>query len=401
MNKKECVAMLLAGGQGTRLGILTKKLAKPAVPFGGKYRIIDFTLSNCANSGIDTVGVLTQYRPLALHSYIGIGSAWDLDREKGGVMVLPPFVRASGGEWYKGTANAVYQNLEFLDNYDPEFVLVLSGDHVYKMDYSNMLKFHRENNADATIAVIEVPIAEANRFGIMNTDANKKIIEFEEKPEHPKNNLASMGVYIFNYSLLKDYLIEDAKDSNSANDFGKNIIPKMLLSGRNLYAYPFRGYWKDVGTLESLWEANMDLLGEEPKFDLFDRSWRVYSVNPTQPPQYIADQSRVVDTLVNEGCMIYGQADHSVLFPGVYIGLGAQVKDSVIMPGARILSGAKINKAIIGADAIIGENSRIGTACKECSLDLSDIPLTVIGEGDLIPANSVLSGENLLGRVGK
>lgn len=384
--------MLLAGGQGTRLGILTRKIAKPAVPFGGKYRIIDFTLSNCANSGIDTVGVLTQYQPLALHSYIGIGSPWDLDRERGGVIVLPPFVKADGGQWYKGTANAVYQNFDYLENYLPEYVLVLSGDHVYKMDYSKMLEFHKQKNASLTIAVIEVAKEEASRFGIINTNEEKRIVEFQEKPKTPKSNLASMGVYIFNYDSLKQYLEEDAKDPLSTNDFGKDVIPRMLASEERIFAYPFRGYWKDVGTLESLWEANMDLLGQRPKFDLFDRSWRIYSVNPKQPPHYLGESSVVVDTLINEGCINYGKVCHSVIFPGVYIGKGAEVYDSVIMPGARIEDGAFVRKAIIGSDAIIGKNCQIGYL----NTDLKETPLTVVGEGE-----NVKSESNLVGKEGE
>lgn len=394
MNKKEWVAMLLAGGQGTRLGVLTKKLAKPAVPFGGKYRIIDFTLSNCVNSGIDTVGVLTQFQPLQLHSYIGIGGPWDLDRERGGVMVLPPFVRSDGGEWYKGTANAVYQNLGYLKNYQPDYVLVLSGDHVYKMDYGKMLEFHKLNKASATIAVIEVPIDEASRFGIMNTDIDKKIIDFEEKPKQPKSNLASMGVYIFNYDVLKKYLEEDANDSGSSNDFGKNIIPKMLLCGERMFAYPFDGYWKDVGTLESLWEANMDLLGPKPKFDLYDRNWRVYSVNPNQPPHYIAASSKVENSLVNEGCLVYGECYNSVLFPGVYIGKGAKVFDAVIMPGAKILEGAFVRKAIIGTDVVIGENCLIGKK----DMALQETPLTVVGDDEVVAPGLSLFGIHEQGR---
>jgi len=395
MNKKECIAMLLAGGQGTRLGVLTKKLAKPAVPFGGKYRIIDFTLSNCVNSGIDTVGVLTQFQPLQLHSYIGIGGPWDLDRERGGVMVLPPFVRSDGGQWYKGTANAVYQNLGYLETYQPEYVLVLSGDHVYKMDYGKMLEFHKNNNASATIAVIEVPIEEASRFGIMNTDSDKKIIDFEEKPKQPKNNLASMGVYIFNYDVLKKYLEEDANDPGSSNDFGKNIIPKMLISGERMFAYPFDGYWKDVGTLESLWEANMDLLGPKHKFDLYDRNWRVYSVNPNQPPHYIASSSKVENSLVNEGCLIYGECFNSVLFPGVYIGKGAKVYDAVIMLGAKILEGAFVRKAIIGTNAVISENCLIG----QKDILLQETPLTVVGDDEVVAPGLSVFGIHEQGRA--
>lgn len=357
MRKKECVAMLLAGGQGSRLGLLTKDLAKPAVPFGGKYRIIDFALSNCHNSDIDTVGVLTQYKPLALNSYIGIGSAWDLDRNGGGVYVLPPYVREHGGEWYKGTADAIFQNVNFIDLFDPEYVLVLSGDHIYKMDYSLMLDYHRDNQADATIAVIAVPWEEASRFGIMNTDSVNRITEFAEKPKQPQSNLASMGIYIFNWSVLRQYLIADGYDAASSHDFGKDIIPKMLNEGQSLMAYPFSGYWKDVGTLESFWEANMDLLADPPEFDLYDPAWRIYSVNPVQPPHYLAATAKVTSSIISEGCQIFGEVEHSVVFPGVYIGAGTKVTNSVIMPDVKIEADVIIDKAIIGRNAFISAGS--------------------------------------------
>jgi glucose-1-phosphate adenylyltransferase len=385
MPKKECIAMLLAGGQGSRLGVLTRKVAKPAVPFGGKYRIIDFALSNCTNSGIDTVGVLTQYQPLALNAYIGIGSPWDLNRRHGGVAVLPPFVRASGGEWYKGTANAVYQNIDFIENYDPKYVLVLSGDHIYKMDYAKLLDYHREKGATGTIAVIEVAWDEASRFGIMDVDASGAILEFEEKPSGPKSNLASMGVYIFNWPVLRHYLIEDERNPDSVNDFGKNIIPHMLDSKEPLFAYPFRGYWKDVGTLESLWEANMDLLGDSPALDLNERDWRIYSVNPNQPPQFIADSSQVQNSLVNEGCVVKGLIQGSVVFPGVSIGEGAEVYDSVLMPNVKIGDHAIIRKAIIGSNTSIGNCSAIGG-------EVPNLGLTVIGEDLGIAAKSRVQG---------
>ena len=385
MPKKECIAMLLAGGQGSRLGVLTRRVAKPAVPFGGKYRIIDFTLSNCTNSGIDTVGVLTQYQPLALNAYIGIGSPWDLDRRHGGVAVLPPFVRATGGEWYKGTANAVYQNIDFIENYDPEYVLVLSGDHIYKMDYENMLEYHRDRGAAATISVIEVAWDEASRFGIMNIADTGAILEFEEKPSHPKSNLASMGIYMFNWPILRRHLIEDEKNPASSHDFGKDIIPRMLKSKEPLFAYPFRGYWKDVGTLDSLWEANMDLLGENPALDLNERHWRIYSVNPNQPPQYLAATSQVQNSLVNEGCIIKGLVRGSIVFPGVYIGEHAQVYDSVLMPNVEVGDNVTIRKAIIGSNTRIGEYGIIGG-------DQPDPGLTVIGEDLSISRNSRIQG---------
>jgi glucose-1-phosphate adenylyltransferase len=347
MLKKKCVAMLLAGGKGSRLSSLTKNLAKPAVPFGGKYRIIDFTLSNCTNSGIDTVGVLTQYQPLVLNSYIGIGSAWDLDRRNGGVTVLPPYAESSEVKWYTGTASAIYQNLNYIKQYDPEYVLILSGDHIYKMDYSKMLDYHIEKNADVTISVIEVPWSEASRFGIMNTNENMEILQFEEKPANPKNNLASMGIYIFKWSILKEYLEMDSRNPESSHDFGKDVIPLLLEEKKKLVAYPFKGYWKDVGTVKSLWEANMDLLKEDCELNLFDYSWRIYSVNPNQPPQYIAHEAIVTESLINEGCVVEGTVEHSVLFQGVHIGKGSIVKDSVIMPDAVIGENVYIEKAIV------------------------------------------------------
>lgn len=382
MASKECIAMILAGGQGSRLGVLTKSLAKPAVPFGGKYRIIDFTLSNCYNSGFDTVGVLTQYQPFALHKYIGIGSAWDLDRKTGGVFILPPFVRARGGEWYKGTANAIYQNGNFIDQFQPDHVLVLSGDHIYKMDYSFMLDFHKKQSAEATIAVIEVPWEEASRFGIMNTTPEGRIAEFEEKPKKPKNNLASMGVYIFNWKLLKRYLEEDDQDKNSSHDFGKNVIPKMLKGGQRLFAYPFRGYWKDVGTIESLWEANMDLLNSSPALDLHDYSWRVYAVTPALPPHFVAATAKVQRSLVGEGCQIYGEVDHCVIFPGVFIGGGTKLRDCVIMPDVNIASDCRIERAIIGQQA------RIENDCYISPPQDNPAGVAVVGEDSIVPAGS-------------
>lgn len=359
MVKKKCVAMLLAGGQGSRLHSLTTKIAKPAVPFGGKYRIIDFTLSNCTNSGINTVGVLTQYQPLVLNSYIGIGSAWDLDRRNGGVTVLPPYTEATGVKWYSGTANAIYQNLNYIEQYDPEYVLVLSGDHIYKMDYSKMLDYHIQNEAEATISVIEVPWDEASRFGIMNTNDDLEILEFDEKPEEPKNNLASMGIYIFNWKSLQKYLDQDNMNENSSHDFGKDIIPLFLNEGKRLMAYPFEGYWKDVGTVKSLWEANMDLLKENPGLNLFDHSWRIYSRNPNQPPQYLAATSEVTDSLINEGCVIEGKVSHSVIFQGVSVGVNANIHESVIMPDAVIGKDTTIKRAIVPGDIEVPEGLTI------------------------------------------
>ncbi|WP_040949346.1 glucose-1-phosphate adenylyltransferase [Gorillibacterium massiliense] len=361
MQKKECVAMLLAGGQGTRLGALTTHLAKPAVHFGGKYRIIDFPLSNCANSNIDTVGVLTQYQHLVLHSYLGIGSPWDLDRQEGGVTVLPPYMNKSGGNWYVGTADAIYQNMSFIEQYDPELVLVLSGDHIYKMDYDKLIAYHKKNRADATIAVMPVPWDEASRFGIMNTDEDYRITSFVEKPKKPESNLASMGIYVFKWPVLKRLLEEDAMKPRSSHDFGKDIIPAMLAEDLNLMAYSFKGYWKDVGTIKSLWEASMDLLEAQPEMNLNDRSWRIYSVNPVQPPQYIAPGAKVRSSIVNEGCVLFGEVEHSVLSYGVAIGEGSVIKDSVIMPGAKIGKNVIINRAIVGEKAVLEDGRVIGS----------------------------------------
>ena len=360
MVSKKCVAMILAGGQGSRLGALTKNVAKPAVPFGGKYRIIDFPLSNCIHSGIDTVGVLTQYQPLELNTYIGNGNPWDLDRSMGGAYVLPPYQSASTGEWYKGTANAIYQNIAFMDGFNPENVLILSGDHIYKMHYGKMLEAHLAEDAAVTIAVMPVDWEEAKRFGIMNTDENGVITEFEEKPANPKSNLASMGVYIFKYDVLKKYLTDDERDPESANDFGKNIIPKMLADGEKMIAYRFEGYWKDVGTIQSLWEANMDLIDDPPKFDLNDRKWVIYSRNYALMPHYIGEEAKITNSTVTEGCEIDGTVDHSVIFSGVKIVKDAVVKDSVIMPGAVIGDGAVVQKAVIGVEAKIGKNAQVG-----------------------------------------
>ncbi len=380
MRKKEWIAMLLAGGQGSRLYTLTKNLAKPAVPFGGKYRIIDFPLSNCVNSGIDTVGVLTQYQPLVLNEYIGSGQPWDLDRQDGGVFVLPPYQKSSGSDWYTGTANAIYQNLPFIDRYDPEYVLILSGDHIYKMNYEKMLKFHKAKQADCTIAVLQVPMEEASRFGIMNAEEDGKVYEFEEKPENPKSNLASMGIYIFTWKKLRQYLEQDAATPGSANDFGKNIIPAMLASGERMYAYAFDGYWKDVGTIDSLWEANMDLLDPKVPLSLYDPDWKIYARNPALPPHYIAPEAHVQNAMVTEGCMIAGTVDFSVIFAGVTIEEGAVVRDSIVMPGSVIKKGAVVDYTIVAENAVIGENATIG-ARPEGMEDISGWGVTIIGGG--------------------
>ena len=377
LRKKTCVAMLLAGGQGSRLGILTKNVAKPAVPYGGKYRIIDFPLSNCTNSGIDTVGVLTQYQPLELNAYIGSGAPWDLDLSNGGVFVLPPYQKGKSGEWYRGTANAIYQNMSFIEQYNPDYVLILSGDHIYKMDYNEMLKFHVRNGADATIAVREVPWEEAPRFGIMNTDADCRITEFEEKPKNPKSNLASMGVYIFTWEKLRKYLIADEEDKKSSNDFGKNIIPDMLNDKQVMCAYTFNGYWKDVGTIESLWQANMDLLESPMPIDLHDKKWRIFARNPGMAPHYIADGATVSDSLITEGCEVYGHVDHSILFAGVVIEEGAKVVDSVIMPGSIIRRGAVVRRSIVAENATVCAGAIVGE-------EKGDI--AVIGQNITLPA---------------
>ncbi len=380
MRKKEWIAMLLAGGQGSRLYSLTKNLAKPAVPFGGKYRIIDFPLSNCVNSGIDTVGVLTQYQPLVLNEYIGSGQPWDLDRQEGGVFVLPPYQKSSGSDWYTGTANAIYQNLPFIERYDPNYVLILSGDHIYKMDYEKMLKFHKEKEADCTIAVLQVPMEEASRFGIMNAREDGRVYEFEEKPAHPKSNLASMGIYIFTWKKLKEYLERDAKTPGSANDFGKNIIPGMLAENERMYAYAFDGYWKDVGTIDSLWEANMDLLDPKVPLSLYDPDWKIYARNPALPPHYIAPGAHVQNSMVTEGCVIEGTVDFSVVFAGVTIEEGAVVRDSIIMPGSVVRKGAVVDYTIVAEQTIIGENAVVG-ARPESMEDISSWGVTVIGSG--------------------
>ena len=360
LQKKECVAMLLAGGQGSRLYNLTEKNAKPAVPFGGKYRIIDFTLSNCVNSGIDTVGVLTQYQPYVLNEYIGSGQPWDLDKTYGGVKILPPYQRANGAYWYKGTANAIYQNMGFVERYDPDYVLILSGDHIYKMNYNEMLKFHKEHGADCTIAVIDVPLSEASRFGIMNTNEDGSIYEFEEKPTNPKSTKASMGIYIFNTPMLKKYLEEDDNDPASANDFGKNVIPKMLADGAKMFAYQFVGYWKDVGTIKSLWEANMDLTGEEPKLDLRTPEMRILSRNSTRPPHYVGQNAKIVNSLVTEGCEIYGTVINSVLFGGVKVAAGAVVRDTVVFEECEIGEDSTVEYSILDCRIKTGKNCRIG-----------------------------------------
>ncbi len=390
--QKECVAMLLAGGQGSRLYALTSKIAKPAVPFGGKYRIIDFPLSNCVNSGIDTVGVLTQYQPLVLNDYIGNGQPWDLDRTYGGVHILSPYQAKHGSEWYKGTANAIYQNLPFIQRYNPEYVLILSGDHIYKMNYDKMLAFHKKNGADVTVATIRVPMSEASRFGIVNTGKNGKIEQFEEKPANPKSDLASMGIYIFTAEKLYKYLEKDDRNPSSSNDFGKNILPDMLSSGEKMYAYVFSGYWKDVGTIDSLYDANMDLLGEKPVFDIADYNWRIHSRNPVAPPHYIGPDGVVTRSIVALGCEVDGTVKNSVLSSNVKIEEGAVIEDSVVFSGCTIARGAHIVNAIIDENVVIGENAVVGSG--ETPRKITVLGRDVhIGMCEVIEAGKIIEGD--------
>lgn len=376
--KTECIAMLLAGGQGSRLGVLTKKVAKPAVPYGGKYRIIDFPLSNCVNSGIYTVGVLTQYQPLELNEYIGDGRPWDLDRANGGVHILSPYQQIEGTAWYKNTANAIYQNIDFIDRYDPEYVLILSGDHIYKMDYSKMLAAHKEKDAACTIASLEVPWEEASRFGIMVTNEDGSIKEFQEKPKEPKSNKASMGVYIFDWKKLRKYLIEDENNESSGNDFGHDLIPAMHKNKERLFAYQFDGYWKDVGTIDSLWEANLDLLSPNVDLDLRDKSWKIYSRSPVAPPHYVSEKSDVQNSIVSQGSTIEGSVEFSVLFPNITIEEGAVIYDSIIMPGSVIKKGAVVQYAIVAENAVIGEKAVVGER-PEAMQQLDDWGVAVVG----------------------
>ena len=393
--KKECVAMLLAGGQGSRLYVLTSKVANPAVPFGGKYRIIDFPLSNCVNSGIDTVGVLTQYEPHVLNAYIGSGQTWDLDRMRGGVYTLPPYQRGKGSEWYKGTANAIYQNIEFVDEYDPEYVVILSGDHIYKMNYNKMLQHHKRMEADATIAVMDVPLAEASRFGIMNCHEDGTVYEFEEKPKEPKSTLASMGIYIFSWKKLRAYLIADEANEHSSNDFGKDIIPAMLASGEKLVSYRFDGYWKDVGTIESLWEANMDLLSPKSGLNLTDDTWKIYGRNNGAPPHFTSKQAKVTHSLVSEGCEIYGDVSESVLFSDVTIEKGATVEYSILMPGAVVESGATVRYAIVAEGAQICAGASVGAPPSEDTAE--DWGVAVVAAGVRIGKNAKLGAKEMAG----
>ena len=392
--------MLLAGGQGSRLYVLTENTAKPAVPFGGKYRIIDFSLSNCVNSGIDTVGILTQYQPLELNDYIGNGQPWDLNRNFGGAHVLPPYTKTTSNQWYKGTANAIYQNIPFIERYQPEYVLILSGDHIYKMDYNKMLQFHKEKGSECTIAVINVSMEDATRMGIMSTDENQAIVDFEEKPAHPKSTQASMGVYIFTWAALKKYLIADEADPNSENDFGKNVIPNLLKDGRRMYAYHFSGYWKDVGTISSLWQANMEVLDPSHSgINLFDENWKIYSRNSGQPCQRIGSDATIVNSMISEGCQIDGTVNHSILFPGVVVEKGATVEAAVVMGGTVIKAGASVKHCIVAENVTIEEGATVG-AMPEGGLNIaepgevatvgSDV---VVGKGATVGPKAMVSSD--------
>ena len=391
--KKEVVAMLLAGGQGSRLGVLTRKIAKPAVPFGGKYRIIDFPLSNCVNSGIEAVGILTQYQPLVLDEYIGNGQPWDLDGMHSGVNCLSPYQAVDGADWYSGTANAIFQNINYIDRYDPEYVVVLSGDHIYKMDYNKMLEYHKEKNAACTIAVIDVPLEEASRFGILNTHEDGEIYEFDEKPEKPKSTHASMGIYIFSYKELRKYLIEDDENKNSSHDFGKDVLPAMLNAGERMFAYPFEGYWKDVGTIDSLWEANMDLLDPNVTLDLKD----IYSRNPMMPPHFVSNDAVIQNSLVADGCNVYGNLEFSILFSGVTIGKGATINSSIIMPGAVIEEGATVQFAIIAENTVVRKNAVVGAKPEDCA-NRDDWGIAVVGENSIIDEGAVVKPKEMIDR---
>ena len=393
--KQEVVAMLLAGGQGSRLGVLTQKIAKPAVPYGGKYRIIDFPLSNCVNSGIEAVGVLTQYQPLVLNEYIGNGQPWDLDGMNVSVQVLSPYEKKGGADWYSGTANAIYQNINYIDRYNPEYVVILSGDHIYKMDYSKMVAYHKEHNADCTIAVIDVPLAEASRFGILNTNPDGSIYEFDEKPAHPKSTNASMGIYVFSWDKLRKYLIEDEANPDSSNDFGKDILPKMLADGQRMFAYAFSGYWKDVGTIESLWESNMDLLDPNVTLDLADENWKIYSRNPVVAPHYVSPTGVVQNSLISDGCIIEGNVDFSVLFSNVTIAPGAVVNDSILMPGVVVEEGAVIQYAIVSENAVIKKNAVVGARPEDIE-NKEDWGVAVVGDNRTIGEGAVVAPKEMV-----
>ena len=402
MQNKEIIALLLAGGQGSRLGILTKNIAKPAVSYGGKYRIIDFSLSNCINSDIDTVGVLTQYQPLELNAHIGIGKPWDMDRIDGGVTILSPYLKSEMGEWYKGTANAVFQNIHYVDKHSPKYVVILSGDHIYKMDYSKMLDFHKANNADATISVIDVPIEDASRYGIMNTYENGQIYEFEEKPANPKSTLASMGVYIFTWEVLKEYLIRDDQNSQSDHDFGKNVIPMMLNEGRSMWAYKFNGYWRDVGTIQAYWESNMDLIARVPELNLFDPAWKIFTPNPVKPAHYIGPEGSVKRSIVSEGCMIYGKVKNSVIFPGAYISEGAVIEDSIIMSDSFVGKDTYISHCILAEKVKVGNRVKMGLGeniPNELKPSIYYSGITVVGDKACIPDDCNI-GKNVVIDIG-